>query len=380
MAVRPVRIGLIGAGAIARCHVHGYRVHDSTFGSNGGSPVLETVAEATPQLAAEAAARLGFRHAAPDWRAVVESRDIDVVDICVPSALHREIALQAIANGKVIYCEKPVGLSGSDAREVAEAARQAMVASITGYTYLRNPLIGLARKLIEEGVLGEIVLFRGTHNEDYLADPAAPFTWRCDQALAGKAGALGDLGSHIISIALHLVGDIAAVTGETRIVTRKRIAASHSSDRREVSNDDQALALLRFGDGVQGYVEASRIATGSKMALNYEIVGTKGALRFEGERSGELNLHVADEAPERAGFTRILSHPSHPFYAEISLGAGHGLSFNDHKAIEVHELMELVATGRPPLTTLDTAAKVGAVLDAVIASAASGRWSEVAEL
>jgi predicted dehydrogenase len=378
MAVRPVRVGLIGAGAIARCHVHGYRVHDTTFGSNGGSPILEAVAEATPELAAEAAARFGFRHAAPDWRAVVESRDIDVVDICVPSAFHREIALAAIAHGKVVYCEKPVGLSGGDALQVAQTAAQAGLRSITGYTYLRNPLIGLARKLIDDGVLGDIVLFRGTHNEDYLSDPATPFSWRCDRAVAGKAGALGDLGSHIVSIALHLVGDIAAVIGDARIVIGERVVARDSAIRKPVSNDDQALALLRFANGVQGYVEASRIATGSKMAINYEIVGTKGALRFEGERGGELNLHVAGETPETTGFTRILVHPGHPFYAQISPGAGHGLSFNDHKAIEVHELMELMAAGRPPLTTLDTAAKVGAVLDAVIASAGTGRWTEVA--
>src|SRR4051812_5702715 len=82
MATRPVRIGLIGAGAIARCHVHGYLVHDTTFGNDSGSPVLEAVAEATPELAVKAAAWFGFRHAAPDWRAVIESRDIDVVDIC----------------------------------------------------------------------------------------------------------------------------------------------------------------------------------------------------------------------------------------------------------------------------------------------------------
>jgi predicted dehydrogenase len=378
MTARPVRIGLIGAGAISRCHVHGYRIHDTTFAGNGGSPVLEAVAEATPELAAEAAARFGFRHGAANWRAVVESPEIDVVDICVPSALHREIALSAIAHGKFVYCEKPVGLSGGDAREVAQAAAQAGIKSITGYTYLRNPLIGLARKLIDDGVLGDIVLFRGTHNEDYLSDPTTPFSWRCDRAVAGMAGALGDLGSHIISIALHLVGDITAVIGDTRIVIGERFAARNSADRRRVSNDDQALALLRFASGVQGYVEASRIATGSKMAINYEIVGTKGSLRFEGERGGELNLHVAGETPETAGFTRILVNPEHPFYAQISPGAGHGLSFNDHKAIEVHELMELVAEGRPPLTTLDTAAKVGAVLDAVIASAGSGRWSEVA--
>jgi len=376
---RPVRIGLIGAGAIARCHVHGYRVHDTAFGGHGGSPVLEAVAEATPELAAEAAARFGFRQGAPRWQAIIENPDIDVVDICVPSVLHRDIALAAIAAGKVVYCEKPVGLSGSDAREVAETARQAGIRSLTGYTYLRNPLIGLARRLIEDGLLGDIVLFRGTHNEDYLSDPATPFSWRCDRAIAGKAGALGDLGSHIISIALHLVGDIASVTADTRIVIGERLAARDSTEKRAVSNDDQALALLKFANGVQGYVEASRIATGSKMAINYEIVGTKGALRFEGERGGELNLHLAEKAPDRAGFTRILTNPTHPFYAQISPGAGHGLSFNDHKAIEVHELMELVVDGRPPLTTLNTAAKVGAVIDAMIASAAAGRWSEVAK-
>ncbi len=377
MTKRPVRIGLIGAGAIARCHVHGYRVHDTTFPDSGGSPVLEAVAEATPELAAQAAARFGFRHAAAGWQAIVESPDIDVVDICVPSALHRAIALEAIAHGKAVYCEKPVGLSGREAREVAEAARQAGVASITGYTYLRNPLVWLARRLIAEGTIGDIVLFRGTHNEDYLSDPAAPFSWRCDRAVAGEAGALGDLGSHIICIALHLIGDIAAVSADTRIVIGERVVATGSTTRRPVSNDDQGLALLRFANGVQGYIEASRIATGSKMAINYEIVGSKGALRFEGERGAELNLHVAGAAAERAGFTRILSHPAHEFYGAISPGAGHGLSFNDHKAIEVHELMELVTKGRPPLTTLDTAARVGAVLDAVLASAASGRWSAV---
>ena len=153
--------------------------------------------------------------------------------------------------------------------------------------------------------------------------------------------------------------------------------AKGCATRRPVRNDDQALLLLRFAIKAQGYIEASRIASGSKMAINYEIVGTKGALRFEGERSGELNLDVAGAAPERAGFTRILSHPAHEFYDAISPGAGHGLSFNDHKAIEVHELMELVTRGRPPLTTLDDGARVGAVLDAAIASAASGRWTTV---
>ena len=181
-----LRIGLIGAGFIGRAHVYGYTTMPMIFPDASAFPVLELIAEATPELAAAAAKRLGFRRHTADWRALVADPAVDIVDICVPSNLHREIALAAIAAGKTVYCEKPVGLHGGEASEIAEAPRSAQgVKSLVGFTYLRNPLIAFARKLIDEGAIGRLLHIRGAHNEDYLCDPAHPFIWRCDPAIAG---------------------------------------------------------------------------------------------------------------------------------------------------------------------------------------------------
>jgi predicted dehydrogenase len=374
---RPLRIGLIGAGFIGRAHVHGYTAMPVVFPDASAHPVLELLAEATPELAAAAAKRLGFRRHTPDWRALVADPAIDIVDICVPSNLHREIALAAIAAGKTVYCEKPVGLNGGEASEIAAAAGRAGVKSLVGFTYLRNPLIAFARKLIEEGAIGRLLHIRGAHNEDYLSDPAHPFIWRCDPAIAGKAGALGDLGCHIISIAQALCGDITDVCGMSRIVVKERPLARGSTKVRAVGNDDEVQFLAEFATGVTGHLEASRVATGSKMDVTYELTGNEGAIHFDGERMNEIRLYSTRDGADRQGFRTIYSGPAHPPYGNFVPGAAHGLGFNDHKVIEVQGLMELVAAGRPAGPDLAGAAQIGRVLDAVLVSAERRSWVRV---
>ncbi len=377
MSKRQVRIGLVGAGFVARCHLYGYHAVPAVFPDAAALPVLELICDANDELASQAATRYGFRRSTGDWRKLVADRDVDVVDICVPSNLHREIALAAIAAGKHLYAEKPVGLDAQQAREIARAARKAGVKHITGYTYLRNPLIGLAKKLIDEGAIGRVIHFRGAHNEDYLSDPHTPFIWRCDPKVAGKAGALGDLGSHIIAIARHLVGDIEAVCGMARTVYPIRPAAPGSSQMQPVGNDDQAQFLLISRDGAAGHIETSRIATGSHMDITYEITGTDGAIQFDGERMNELRVYSSGDPADRRGFRRVYAGPEHPPYGNFTPGTAHGLGFNDHKVIEVYELMQLVAAGTPPMTDLEDAAAIARILDAVLTSAAEQRWVTV---
>ncbi|HEX9446674.1 MAG TPA: Gfo/Idh/MocA family oxidoreductase, partial [Dongiaceae bacterium] len=189
-----LRIGLIGAGFIARCHAYAYRVLPMVFPEAPAHPEMALVCDQTQALAETAAQRFGFTRATDDWRRLVEDPDIDIVDICVPSNLHKPIALAAVAAGKHVYCEKPVGLGADDAQEIAAAAIKAGRRSLVGFTYLRQPILGLARRLIADGTIGTVTHFRGQHNEDYLCDPTSPFTWRCDPAIGGEAGALGDLG------------------------------------------------------------------------------------------------------------------------------------------------------------------------------------------
>ncbi len=375
---KKLRIGMIGAGFIGRAHVYGYTTMPMIFPDASAHPVLELIAEATPELAAAAGKRLGFRRHTADWRALVADKDVDIVDICVPSNLHREIALAAIAAGKTVYCEKPVGLHGGQATEIAEAAKRAGVKSLVGFTYLRNPLIAFARKLIDEGALGRLLHIRAAHNEDYLSDPAHPFIWRCDPAVAGKAGSLGDLGCHAISVAQAMCGGIRRVSAQTTIVIKDRPVKAGSSDKRAVGNDDQVQFIAEFASGATGHIEASRVATGSKMDRTYELTGTEGAIQFDGERMNEMRYYTRRDPADREGFRTIYSGPAHPPYGNFVPGAAHGLGFNDHKVIEVEQLMELVGSGRAAGPDLAGAAQIGRVMDAVLASAESGRWEKVA--
>jgi predicted dehydrogenase len=374
---RRLNIGLIGAGFIGRCHVFGYTAQPVVFPGAAAFPTLELLAEATPELAASAAKRLGFRRHTADWRALVADPAIDIVDICVPSNLHREIALAAIAAGKTVYCEKPVGLCGREATEIAAAAARAGVRSLTGFTYLRNPLVGLAQRLIAEGAIGRVLHFRGAHNEDYLSDPAHPFIWRCDPAVAGKAGALGDLGCHIISIAEALCGEIRAVSAMTRTVIAQRPVRAGATEMRAVGNDDQVQFLAEFADGATGHLEASRVATGSKMDITFEVTGTEGALQFDGERLGEIRLYSRKDGGDRQGFRTIYAGPAHPPYGNFLPGAAHGISFNDLKVIEVQALMQLVAAGEPAAPDLAGAAHIGRLLNTILVSAKERCWVEV---
>ena len=205
MSKRKLRVGLIGSGFMGKAHAFGYataaRVFDLPY-----EPELHTLVDVNAELAANAAAALGFARSTADWRAMVASAEIDVVNITAPNALHKEMALAAIAAGKHVYCEKPLAPLAADAREMAEAAEAAGVKTQVGFNYLCNPMFALARQMIAAGELGEIRGYRGVHAEDYMADATGPFTFRHDPA---GGGALADIGSHALATAEFLVKDSA---------------------------------------------------------------------------------------------------------------------------------------------------------------------------
>jgi predicted dehydrogenase len=367
-AHRPVGIGLLGSGFIARCHVYGYQVMPVVFPERRGRPVLEIVCDVSEERAREAAGRFGFRRWTTDWRALVEDPAVEVVDICYPSQQHRRLATAALQAGKSVYCEKPVGLGAGEARELARLAKRKRAKTLVGYNYIRIPLVGFAKRLIDEGWIGRPVAFRGCHNEDYLADPAHPFTWRCERNMAG-AGALGDLGGHIISIARFLLGEIEWVAGEARCVIARRPAAPGARRLRQVENDDEARFLLGFAGGATGMIETSRIAWGRKMDIGFEVTGSEGAIRYRAERMNEIEVFRQGDP----GFRTILAGPEHPPYGNFIPAPGHGLGFNDLKVIEVAALMALVAENRTQRPDFAEAARIGQVVDAVLRSSATRR-------
>lgn len=368
-------VGLIGSGFMGRCHAHAFHAVPTYF-DLPLRPELALLADIDAPTAAKAAASLGFARSTGDWKALVADPAVDVVSITTPNTLHKPMALAAIAAGKAVWCEKPLAPSAADAREMADAAKKAGASTIVGFNYLRHPLMTLARRMIDAGEIGEMVSFRGVHLEDYMADPLSPFSFRHDPA--GGHGAVADIGSHIISLARYLCGEIEAVSGQTATVIKRRPVAPGSKEMRVIEVDDQARALLRFASGATGSIEASWIAQGRKLTLAFELTGSKGTILLDFERMNELQLYVTGQPAGRSGFKTILAGADHPDYGAFTPAAGHHIGFNDLKTIEAKILIEAIAGGPAPWPDFTDAWRIQQVVDGIVISAREKRWVEVA--
>ena len=361
-------IGLIGTGFMGKAHVFGFATAPKVF-DLPMEIVLHTVADVTEDAARAAAADFGFAHATADWRKLIADPEIDVIDITAPNALHKQMALAAIAAGKHVYCEKPLAPLAADAAEMAEAAEAAGVKTQVGFNYLCNPMFGLARDMIEAGELGEIRGFRGLHAEDYMTDAAGPYTFRHDPA---GGGALADLGSHVLATAEFLLGPITEVMGDCVTAIAER-PDGHGATR-PVTVDDVTRAFLRFESGATGSLEANWIATGRKMQHDFEVYGSKGALSFSQERFNELHFYATADAPGRRGFRRIEAAPDHAPYGRFCVAPGHQIGFNDLKAIEVAGYVNAIAGRAEEPFCFRKGLRIQTMVETIQKSSREGTW------
>ncbi len=367
-AKKTLGLGLIGTGFMGKTHVFGFataaRVFDLPYEIR-----FECVADQTQALASAAQASFGFRRATGDWRTLIDDPAIDIIDITAPNALHKDMALAAIAAGKHVYCEKPLAPRARDAVEMAQAAAASGLRTQVGFNYLANPMVQVARQMISDGAIGEIRSYRGIHAEDYRAMRESPWTWRHDPV---GGGAMADLGSHALATAEFLLGPISDVFGDSVTVIGQRPGPNGEPVPVEV--DDITRALLRFDSGASGSIEANWVATGRKLQHDFEVYGSTGALALSQERLNELRFFDATDRPGQRGFRTILAGPEHEPYGRFCVAPGHQLGFNDLKAIEIHGFIEAIAGLREEPFNFSAGSRVQQLVEAVQLSAAQGRW------
>jgi predicted dehydrogenase len=368
-----LQLGLIGAGYMGRAHTIAMHSVAATFGER-----YAVTRAALADLNAEAAARnarsLGFARSC-DWRALLQDDAIDVIDICAPNYLHREMALAALAAGKHVYCEKPLATDVAGAAEVAHAAANSDRICATGFNYICNPMLQLLRHMVSAGELGTIFSVQARYLEDYLSDSQLPFSWRCERALAG-AGALADLGSHLINLGHFLLGPIARLSGSVHTVHSRRLMPG-STESRAVENEDIAHALVEFANGVLGTMDVSRVASGYKCGLAICVQGTRGSAHFDQERMNELRIYKCDDPAGRRGFRTILAGPEHPDYAAFCPAPGHGLGINDLKVIELRNFLRAIDGGPPVSADFSEGLRVQQVMEAIEVSHREHCWVDV---
>ena len=152
---KPLNIGMIGYGFMGRAHSNAYRKVWNFFDLEY-QPVLKAACARDAAKIKAFADKWGYETTETDWRKIVERKDIDAVDICVPNDLHREMAIACAAAGKMILCEKPLARNAAEGAEMIAAVEKAKVPNMVWYNYRRVPAVTLAKKLIDEGRLGKI--------------------------------------------------------------------------------------------------------------------------------------------------------------------------------------------------------------------------------
>ncbi len=367
--MREIGIGIIGGGYMGKAHSVAMSAVGAVF-NTALRPRLEMVAATSDASAERHRQALGFARATADWRALVDDPKVEAVVIASPQDTHRAIAEAAFALGKPVFCEKPLADTLEDARAMVDAAERSGVVNMIGFNYIRTPASQFARQLLAEGAIGRVTWFRGEHTEDFLADPEAPWTWRCDGAANGN---MGDLAPHPINAALALMGPIERVMAEVECVHEERPGGL-------VTNDDHAQIMCRFASGVMGHIYSSRTATGRKMGYAYEIHGTKGAIRFDQEDQNALWLYKAEGPEAERGFRKILTGPAHPDYQPFCLGPGHGTGYQDQIIIEAKDFLAAIERGEALWPSFRDGLAVAHVVEAVHASADSGQWTPVTQV
>jgi predicted dehydrogenase len=371
--LKNIGVGVIGAGYMGKAHSVAMQAVGAVF-NTGLRPVLEMICTTTEAGAAERAREFGFRRSTSDWRVLVDDPTVEAIIIASPQSTHREITLAAFAKGKSVFCEKPLGNSLADARAMTRAAETSGQINMVGFNYIRTPASQLAGEIIRSGEIGDITYFRGEHTEDFLADPESPANWRTDGRSNGN---MGDLSPHILNATFALAGPIRSLVADIDIVHKTRPTPQ---GHKAVTNDDQGHVLCRFESGAMGSLFVSRIATGRKMGYAYDIYGTKGAIRFDGEDQNALWLYDMKRRDDRQGFVKILTGPEHPDYKAFCLGPGHGTGYQDQIIIEARDFLKAIETRKAVWPTFRDGLMVSEAIEAAFLSQSERRWVDLAEI
>ena len=378
LMAKPLRIGMIGYGFMGRAHSNGYNRVKNFFDLEY-VPVLQAVAARNAEKAQAFADKWGYQRVENDWRKLVASDDIDVIDICTPNNLHADIAIEAAKHGKAILCEKPLSMDTAEGEIMCDAVEKAGVPNTVWYNYRRIPAVTFAKQLIDDGRLGRVFHYRAEFLQDWTISADLPqggeALWRLDAKAAGS-GVTGDLLAHCIDTALWLNGSVSDVTAMTETFVKER-THQLTGKKEPVEIDDACSFLCHFENGSLGLFESTRYARGHKALYTFEINGENMSIKWDLHDLHRLEIFdYSDEGPERGWKSVHVTDGEHPYMGNWWV-PGLAIGYEHSFVHQVADFLTCYAKGEPCHPTFRDALETQRVCDAVLASAKSHAWSKV---
>jgi predicted dehydrogenase len=357
----PLGVGIVGGGFMATVHSRAARAARAH---------LVGVSSSRPERAVAAAAELGIDGAFASLEELIADPGIDVVHVTTPNALHAEQALAVIEAGKHVVCEKPLATTVADAVRLADAAASAGVTATVPFVYRFHPLVREARGRFASGETGRLLTVAGSYLQDWLLD-SADDNWRVDSAAGGRSRAFADIGSHLVDLIEFVTGDRVS-----RVAATKRTFFDSRAEHAAITTEDAVAVAVQTAGGAIGTLLVSQAAAGRKNRLHVELSGSAESVVFDqeqpetlwvGRRRGSL-LVPRDADQLQPDAARLVTTP-----------AGHPQGYQDAFNAFVADTYAAIAGADPEgLPRFADGLRAARVTDAVIESAESGAWVDVA--
>jgi predicted dehydrogenase len=369
---------MIGYGFMGRAHSNAYNKVNHFF-DLAYQPVLKSACARDAAKVKAFADTWGYESIESDWRKLIERKDIDIIDICAPNNLHREIAVAAAQAGKMILTEKPLAMNRQEGAEMVAAVEKAGVANMVWYNYRRIPAVTLAKKLIDEGRLGRIFHYRAVFLQDWTISADLPQggtgLWRLDVSAAGS-GVTGDLLAHCIDTAIWLNGNISKVTAMTETFVKER-KHTLTGKVEPVGIDDACAFLARFANGSLATFESTRYARGHKALYTFEINGEKASIQWDLHDLHRLSyFDHRDEGTLRGWRSIHITDGEHPYMNRWWV-PGLQIGYEHSFVHQVADFLDGLEKNKPAGPTFRDALETQKVCDAVLQSGKTGEWTNV---
>lgn len=380
MVTKLIKVGIIGAGGIGETHLEALR-------RIGGVEVTAICRRDRAWATAYAE-----KHAIPkvytDYRELIEDKEIEVVHVATPNNLHYEQVMYALAAGKHVVCDKPLGVNVAQTAKMLSLAKEKKLANAVCYNHRFLPLIFHARGMIRRGDLGTLTLIRGYALGDFMLAIAQidPNHWRTSPETVGLSKTMSVYGGHLLDLLQFISGlRVKEIFADFGYVdpTKEGITFDGQDFVREKGGqlEDHANLLLRFGNGIKGTVLLSEAAPGHKCEVFLEIIGTKGCVAWNLQKINEIWIGCREQ-PNRLLYkgADLLYPEAQAMAAPPSWGQdGFSESFRQlfdaiYRYIREGKYLQNV---EPDFATFDTSHYIELILQGMMNSVKEERWERI---
>lgn len=294
---RKLRMGMIGGGKDAFIGA----VHRLAMNMDGQCELVAGTLSVNPEVAIASGKELFLDESRiyTDYKvmlekeaAMPEDKRLDFISIVTPNFVHFEPAMMALDKGFNVIIEKPITFTLEQAKQLKEKLAATGLQLMLCHTYTGYPMVKQARQLLKSGMFGKIRKVYVEYPQGWLSTflegtGQAQASWRTDPKKSGKAGSMGDIGTHAFNLAEYVTGlQVTQLCSNINVVVEGRML------------DDDGAAFLKFDNGATGVLMATQIAAGEENAVKIRVYGEKGGLEWKQEDANTLLVKWLDKPTE----------------------------------------------------------------------------------